>query len=54
MDVQILSLGTHIFMSVYFIKPLLGTEKGHFLWAEKFPQESQSQKLGMESPCSVY
>lgn len=43
----------HMFMSVYFIRPLPGTEKGHFLWVEKFPQESQTQKLEMEKPCSV-
>ena len=43
----------HIFMSVYFIRPLQGTEKGRFLWVEKFPQDSQTQKLEMERPCWV-
>lgn len=37
-------------MCVYFIRSLPGTEKGHILWAEKFPQESQTQKLEMERP----
>jgi hypothetical protein len=43
----------HIFMSVYFIRPLPGTDKGHILWVEIFPQESQTEKLGMEKPCSA-
>lgn len=43
----------YIFMSVYFIRPLPETEKGHILWVEKFPQESQTQKLDTEKPCCI-